>query len=202
MVATRLRKKLEPQVERDSDDDFVPEPKRAQKKQKLPVVGSKKAHLIGMLKVMSTGTTLASASEAAQPTSREQPLRFVPSKETRLLNKWLVLRPKLAVTKNVLPIKTNLNKTGIMPLRESPDMPNRKSMYSVKLVPIEVTWDPKEPKQKGGREHTREEEPGTIDSHYKVLQTWRIHVWNNTLLEDQQKQLRLFPEWQETATLL
>jgi hypothetical protein len=54
----------------------------------------------------------------------------------------------------------------------------------------------------GGRKYTKEEDPGMIDGYYKVIQTWRIHVWNSALPKDQQKQLRLFPEWQETATLL
>jgi hypothetical protein len=100
-----------------------------------------------MSNAISTSKILVSASEAAQSAPREQPIHLATSKDTRLLNKWLVLRPKLAVTKIVLPIKMNLNKTGVMPLRERPDMPNRTFKYSVKLVPIEVTWDPKEPKQ-------------------------------------------------------
>ncbi|CAO2650730.1 Nn.00g020220.m01.CDS01 [Neocucurbitaria sp. VM-36] len=142
---------------------------------------------------------IQSTLHTSKTAPRQRVLRLTPSQDTILVNKWLDARPSLSVEDPVPPNDLNVESTHVMPLSQRPDMPNRLFQYKIECVPIEVTWDPL--KKRSFQDHKPSEEVAMIDGYYKVIKTWRIHVWNSALPSDQQIQLRLFPEWQETATL-
>jgi hypothetical protein len=207
----------------DNDDDYQPESETtltsdpeddgfsaeetdvSNASRKRPVKGSfgrwsrqKRRQLVAF----TTAQSLVSVSSTSQVAFKMHPLRLESSPRTTLLNKWLTVRDSLSIKEKVVPNSLNTNTAQVMPLNHRPDLPGRKYTFSVKLAPIEVIWDPQTKMTLGGRDHTRTEEKDLIDGYFKVIPTWRIHVWNNALPKDQQKQLRLFPEWSETESLL
>jgi len=119
-------------------------------------------------------------------------LRLVPSKDTRLVNRWLAARDKLKIVERVLPSK--IEPILLTPLGSLPDMANRDFKYSVELVDVRVTWDPVAGEKTTPTAFLATPQQDQMAKYSKIIKTWRIHVWNDTLPATDQKHLRLFPE--------
>jgi hypothetical protein len=129
-------------------------------------------------------------------------LRLISSKHTPILNKWLAVRDTLSIKEVVALSTENLraSTTRFKPLSELPDLPGRKFTHQIKLVNLEITWDPQEGEDTQPRSRNTADELKDLERYRKHIKTWRITVCNSALPPAQQKYLRVFPEVKPVRT--
>ncbi|KAH3920516.1 hypothetical protein HBH56_005590 [Parastagonospora nodorum] len=133
-------------------------------------------------------------------------LRLISTPETRNLNAWLhALKepPGLKVKLEVRPTELTITHSGVTPLGELPDAPNRDFKALVKIKDVTVTFDPQGDQSRSQYSYRNKDTiTKAIDGWVKVIPTWEIRLWNDAQQpnEEEREYTYIFPEMAHSLT--
>jgi hypothetical protein len=89
---------------------------------------------------------------------------------TPLLAKFVEALPNLIENKKVILAKIAVDTSYLMPIGLLENVPHRHFVYSVKLIDVEVTWDPKEGELGATSALNAQQTRDAIKNHRKTIQ--------------------------------